>query len=126
MAGQAFVGVVVSAVQLLSTVASVRAASVYIDYDAKSAEARAAALFFGLSTLFLICTLGAQAWLVRLPEYRDVVVSIEQTKNTDLPGIVAAPEEKGRVLRVAKMNVEYEFAVAYVFIVTLVGSFILF
>ncbi len=64
--------------------------------------------------------------LVRLPEYRDVVVSIEQTKNTDLPGIVPAPEEKGRVLRVAKMNVEYEFAVAYVFIVTLVGSFILF
>jgi len=119
MAGHAFVGVVVSAVQLLSTMASVRAASVYVDYDAKSAEARAAALFFGLSTLFLICTLGAQAWLVRLPEYRDVVVSIEQTKNTDLPGIVPAPEEKGRVLRVAKMNVEYEFAVAYVLIVTL-------
>lgn len=121
MAGQAFVGVVVSAVQLLSTMASVHAASIYVDYDAKSAESRAAALFFGLSTLFLVGTLGAQAWLVRLPEYKDVVV--EQTKSTDnitLPGIVSASEEKGRILRVAKMNFEYEFAVAYVFIVTLV------
>ncbi|KLO09901.1 hypothetical protein SCHPADRAFT_999923 [Schizopora paradoxa] len=122
MAGQAFVGVVVSAVQLLSTMASVRAASIYVDYDTKSAEARAAALFFGLSTFFLICTLFTHAWLVRLPEYRDVVVPIEQAKKTDdaaLPGIVSASEEKGRILRVAKMNFEYEFAVAYVFIVTL-------
>ena len=121
MSGQAFVGVVVSAVQLLSAAASVRAAHTNVDYDEGAAEARAASIFFGLSTLFLCATLGAQAWLAKLPEYRAVVQTPDSSKRDDEAGhAISADKEKGRLLRIAKANFEYELAVAYVFVVTLV------
>ncbi|PAV20569.1 nucleoside transporter [Pyrrhoderma noxium] len=127
MSGQAFVGVVVSLVQLLSTAASVRASQIAsatnTPYDEGAAEARAASLFFGLSTLFLCATLGTQAWLSKLPEYKAVVQQNQRLlKQDDEPGIgheLDASHEKQRLVRVAKANLEYELAVAYVFVVTL-------
>ncbi|EJD00821.1 uncharacterized protein FOMMEDRAFT_125285 [Fomitiporia mediterranea MF3/22] len=131
MAGQAFVGVVVSTVQLLSSLASVSASAKAREknqeYDEGGAEARAAALFFGLSTVFLCATLGALSWLVRLPEYKAVMRPFEEERRKGREGSegggvdvdIDAKSEKGRIWRVAKANVEYEFAVGYVFTVTL-------
>ena len=130
MAGQAFVGVVVSTVQLLSAATSVRASAsareANLEYDEGAAEARAAALFFGLSTLFLLATIGAQSWLVRMPEYKAVMRPLEHTKRNDEAEHSGLPQEKGRILRVAKANIGYEVAVGYVFTVTLVGRFCLY
>ncbi|THH03665.1 hypothetical protein EW145_g6110 [Phellinidium pouzarii] len=130
MSGQAFVGVVVSSVQLLSAAASVRAAKLAAsqneDYDEGAAETRAAALFFGLSTLFLCATLGAQAWLERMPEYIEIVRPVDQAKRSESSLLGSESDEtldikheKGRIMRIAKANIEYEIAVAYVFGVTL-------
>ncbi|TDL29058.1 hypothetical protein BD410DRAFT_757726 [Rickenella mellea] len=137
MSGQAAVGVVVSAVQLLSAVASVRAAKAAKvlgeEYDEGKAEERAAFLFFALSTLFLVATMGAQAYLVRMPAYRRVVQPVESAKigeEEERTGLIAGrgdggrseveeQDEKGRIWRVAKANVIYEVAVFYVFVVTL-------
>ncbi|KAI5122120.1 hypothetical protein M0805_000768 [Coniferiporia weirii] len=130
MSGQAFVGVVVSSVQLLSAAASIPSAKIaaaqHEEYDEGAAETRAAALFFGLSTLFLCSTLVAQEWLKRMPEYKAVTQSMEHTKRSSDALLGAnddgAPDilqEKGRILRVARANIEYEVAVAYVFVVTL-------
>lgn len=127
MSGQAFVGVVVSGVQLLSAAASLRAANAAtaqnVEYDEGAAEARAAALFFGISTLFLCATLGTQAWLAKMPAYRAVMKPIEDAKRAgeDEAGPLDFKHEKGRILRVARANAEYEVAVAYVFAVTLVS-----
>lgn len=130
MSGQAFVGVVVSGVQLLSSAASIHAANdariKLLPYDEGAAEKRAAALFFGLSTLFLCATLAAEAWLVRMPEYKAIVYSIEsKSHGGGLLGeedTIDTPHEKGRILHVAKANLRYEIAVGYVFAVTLVSS----
>lgn len=133
MSGQAAVGVVVSGVQVLSAAASIHGARIAAanaePYDAGAAEARSAFLFFGLSTIFLIATIGAHAWLVRMPAYQLVVAPFEQAKlqgqhrGAGMLGSAGgddAASEKGRILRVAKTNVLYEVAVAYVFLVTLV------
>ena len=127
MSGQAFVGVVVSAVQLLSAAASLRAsnaaAALNLEFDEGRAEARAAALFFGLSTVFLCATLGAQAWLAKMPAYRAIVRPMEgigKRRREEEEGVRELVREKGSILRVAKANVEYEVAVAWVFAVTLV------
>lgn len=128
MSGQAFVGVVVSGVQLLSAAASLRAskaaAALNVEFDEGRAEARAAALFFGLSTVFLCATLGAQAWLAKMPAYRDVVRPMEdggkRRRREEEEGEGEMVREKGSILRVAKANIEYEVAVACVFAVTLV------
>ena len=127
MAGQAFVGVVVSAVQLLSSAASIHAAGVAAalaePYDEGAAETRAAALFFGLSTAFLCATLGAEAWLVRTPEYVAIAAQMDDAKTRGDPLVgesaLDLKHEKGRILRVAKSNFQYELAVGYVFAVTL-------
>ncbi|KAL5508572.1 hypothetical protein ACEPAH_6191 [Sanghuangporus vaninii] len=123
MAGQAFVGVVVSAVQLLSAIASVRASAsaraANVEYDEGAAEARAAALSFGLSTLFLCVTIGTQLWLVGMPEYKAVMRPTEHAKRDDQSTHNEILQEKGRILRVAKANYEFEIAVCYVFAVTL-------
>lgn len=141
MSGQAFVGVVVSGVQLLSAAASIHSAeaarAMNVSYDKGAAEARAARLFFGLSSVFLCVTLAAYAWLIRIPEYNAVVRPFEDVKSNRLGNeernplrgedsdAVLAPPEKDfeQIVRVAKMNSVYEFTVAYVFVVTLVRDY---
>ncbi len=144
MSGQAGVAVVVSGVQVLSALASVRGDS---DIEASSvptgghgeAEERSAFVFFGLSTLFLLASAGAQVWLTNMPVYKTVAGSLEARAKTDADeidgeetqGLVShgrhdAPEleEKRKIFRIAKANVVYEVAVAYVFVVTLVSKII--
>jgi equilibrative nucleoside transporter 1/2/3 len=140
MAGNAAVGVVVSAVQAIAAAASVwglpddMIASYKID---SSAEERAAFIFFGLSTLFLAGALFANQWFFATPAYRALVMpSAHKYEEESLrdseehEGLVSRSggrevEESDKalkIMRVAKANVIYEIAVAFVFIVTLVSN----
>lgn len=139
MAGQGAVGVVVSGVQVLSATASVwgtspETVSAYLKDGA--AEARSAFIFFALSTVFLVCTTFALGWLTSMPDYKAVMVPFEQRqkrlesisghfdeRQSLIPGgrTDAAAKNNGPILRVAKTNMIYEIAVAYIFVVTLVS-----
>ncbi|KAF7432835.1 hypothetical protein PC9H_004778 [Pleurotus ostreatus] len=131
--GQGAVAVVVSGVQVVSATVSTWGASqetisTYVLGDG-SAEERSAFIFFGLSTLFLLFSLAAHAWLVSMPIYKTVAAPLEHKAITgsttdEIQGLVSGHrhefhDEKKRIIRVARLNVTYEVAVAYVFIVTL-------
>jgi len=130
MSGQAAAAVVVSGVQVLSAAASIwgesREATV-MDHSGGAAEERSAFIFFSLSTVFFLVSAWAQRWLATMPAYKAVVAPLEQEygNHADRQGLVSSRrseylEEKSRILRVAKANLTYEIAVAYVFVVTLV------
>ncbi|KAK7015524.1 hypothetical protein VNI00_019105 [Paramarasmius palmivorus] len=136
LSGQAAVAVAVSTVQVLSATASVHGEDRPVDglTRDKNPEERAAFIFFGLSTIFLLVTVGAQWWLTRMPQYHAVAGSLEaahkpgRSSGTDdeTRGLVSGGRsdhetsiEKARIIRVAKTNIVYEVAVAYVFMVTL-------
>lgn len=150
MSGQAAVGVIISGVQVLSTASSMRGAGDKAEQSSTAKDGDAAAqsafVFFGLSTLFLLATTAAHAWLVRMPEYRAIIkppgeqhhrerrlsfgspvrrfsVNLPEPASPDLRRGLVTGTEKGRIMRVAKANAVFEFAVAYVFIITLVGPF---
>jgi solute carrier family 29 (equilibrative nucleoside transporter), member 1/2/3 len=129
MTGQAVVAVLISGIQLLSASASVHSSSTVINDG--SAEERSAFAFFGLSTLFLLATVAAHAWLVRLPVYKTVVVPFEQhskllvdaTHRRERSRSFSGEQlelQSSRFSRIFKVNATYNFAVAYVFVVTLV------
>ncbi|KAJ7591502.1 nucleoside transporter-domain-containing protein [Mycena floridula] len=130
MSGQAAVAVTVSSVQVVSAIASTwgQARSQDIIAD-KEPEERAAFIFFGLSTIFLLFMALAQRSLTANPSYRAVVRPLETKEDTsgadseETRGLVSAGPaisfDKGRILRVAKANLSYEIAGAYVFVVTL-------
>jgi solute carrier family 29 (equilibrative nucleoside transporter), member 1/2/3 len=134
MAGQAAVAVVVSGVQVISSAMSiVGKPHTYIGDG--SAEERSAFVFFALSTVFLLVSGGVHTWLIRMPVYKLVAASLERkSKNQDDPvqgeehqelipsESVALQSDKSDVIRIAKINIAYEVAVAYVFLVTLVLS----
>ncbi|CAK5275804.1 unnamed protein product [Mycena citricolor] len=132
MAGQAGVAVAVSSVQFLSALAFVwgqspKSLETYVS-DGEP-EARSAMIFFGLSTVFLVFTVAANAWLVNMPAYRTIAGSLEHRKDgtgsaDELRGLVSSGrvelvEEKGHLIRIAKVNAPYELAVCCVFLVTL-------
>ncbi|KAL0580906.1 hypothetical protein V5O48_001100 [Marasmius crinis-equi] len=134
LSGQAAVAVAVSTVQVLSAAASVdseatpNGASVARD---REPEERAAFMFFGLSTIFLLAAAAAQWWLVRLPQYYIVAGSLEggrdqghggdadETRGLVSEGRTDPAREKASITRIAKTNIIYEIAVCYVFMVTL-------
>ena len=139
MAGNAAVAVVVSTVQAVAAAASVwglpddMIASYKID---SSAEERAAFIFFGLSTLFLAGALFANQWFFATPAYRALVMppahkyeGESQGDSEEHEGLVSGSggrevvqsDKALKIMRVAKANVIYEIAVAFVFIVTLVS-----
>lgn len=140
MSGQGAVGVVVSAVQVLSATASIWGTTPQTfsaSPDDGKAEQRSAFIFFVLSTIFFVGTTGALAALTAMPAYKVVIAPLEsrqkqlQTDTSDSgerQGLVSTspvtivPDGKGQILRIAKANLSYELAVAYVFIVTLVGA----
>ncbi|ESK93761.1 nucleoside transporter [Moniliophthora roreri MCA 2997] len=134
LSGQAAVAVAVSTVQVLSASASVSVKREGRPVEGlsrdKNPEERAAFIFFGLSTVFLLVTVVAQWWLTRMPQYHAVAGSLEVIHKTgrdgadERRGLVSGGRsdpsiEKTRIIRVAKTNIIYEVAVAYVFIVTL-------
>ena len=135
MAGQAAVAVVVSGVQVISSAVSVVGKSpTYTSYG--SAEEQSAFNFLALSTAFLLVIAGVHTWFIRMPVYKLVAASLERkSKNQDDP-VQGSEDERQElipsesatlqsdkadvILRVAKINIVYEVAVAYVFLVTLV------
>lgn len=134
MSGQAAVAVAVSGVQVVSAAVSVWGKPRTFQGDG-TAEERSAFAFFTLSTLFLVVSAGAHTWLVRMPVYERIAAPLERQKMKTI-GMDAHEDERlglistghgnsfahGRAnaLRVAKLNISYEVAVAYVFVVTLV------
>ena len=139
MGGQGAVGVVVSGVQVLSAHASIWGTTpetVLTQSKDGVAEERSAFIFFALSTVFLVSNTGALAWLTAMPAYKTVVVHFEQRQKNSrttsgesdecrglVTGGLSGVESEGhsQIWRVAKANMLYEVAVAYVFIVTLVS-----
>ena len=135
MAGQAAVAVVVSGVQVISSAASVVGKPrTYISNG--SAEEQSAFVFLALSTAFLLVCAGVHTWFIRMPVYRLVAASLEsKSRNQDDPvqeeerrelipsGSATLQSNKANVIRVAKINIIYEVAVALVFLVTLVLSY---
>jgi solute carrier family 29 (equilibrative nucleoside transporter), member 1/2/3 len=134
MAGQAAVAVVVSGVQVISSALSVVGKPRTYISDG-SAEEQSAFIFLSLSTVFLIISAGVHTWFIRMPIYKLVVASLEsKPKNQDdsvqeelrelIPsGSATLQSDKANVIRVAKINIVYEVAIAYVFLVTLVLSY---
>ncbi|KAE9404472.1 hypothetical protein BT96DRAFT_964197 [Gymnopus androsaceus JB14] len=131
LSGQAAVAIVVSSVQVLSALASVDSSSKSISRRDGDPEERAAFIFFGLSTIFLLFSVAAQRWLVSMPAYYAVAGTLETRKPGPELGtddehralVSSGPSqiftEKQRIWRIAKTNVLFEVAVAYVFMVTL-------
>lgn len=138
VSGQAAVGVAVSAIQLLSALASVKASAAGTAVmEERGAETRSAFMFFTLSTVFYIFSAGAYAWLVKTPEYREinaghrtrrVSISLSQsfTADDEGAGLVSGQSRDAtsspvvRTIEMIKTNLPFNFTVAWVFIVTLV------
>ena len=138
VSGQGAVGVAVSAIQLLSALASVKTSPVgIVIMEERVAEARSAFAFFALSTVFFIFSAGAYAWLTRTPEYREingdngtrrVSISLSQsfTSDGEGTGLVsgrsrdAEPNPVARTIAMIKTNLPFNFTAAWVFVVTLV------
>lgn len=134
MSGQAIVAVILASVQLVSATMSLRASEVGPADGA--AETNSARLFFGISASFLLVSGTANVWMTRLPSYRAVVpvdeprvrrrLSISAELLSPVLGGSGARETDPKeawdqILRVARGNIIYEIAVAYVFMVTLVS-----
>ncbi|KAH7916678.1 nucleoside transporter-domain-containing protein [Hygrophoropsis aurantiaca] len=141
MAGQAAVAVAVSGVQVLSSMASIWGAtpdlmdipSEFGNTKAGVAEAKAARMFFGISTLFLIATFMAYRWLTTLPVYKARVGILEQqakalSSSSDVEERRAllssgfdmdSSDNKSQLWRVFKANIPYELAAFLGFTVTL-------
>lgn len=138
MSGQGGVGVVVSLVQVLGAAANVNDSSVsavshVLSDEEDKAEVKSAFLFFGLSSLFLLCGIGAHTWMITLPAYKARTAPLERPKISrrsssadESEGLVSGVvhehpmKNKDRIWRVAKANAIYNFTVFYVFVVTLV------
>jgi equilibrative nucleoside transporter 1/2/3 len=132
MAGQAAVGVVVSLTQLISTAVSV--SNTTRAEEDKDPEAQAAFIFFGLSTIFVLCSAVSHIWLTRTPEYKALVAPLERQRKArsrqasaeEREGLIygfldrSSKEGRGRMLQIAKINAVFYFSVGYVLFVTLV------
>lgn len=142
VSGQAAVAVVVSGLQVTSAAASLwttEGAHTVAEESDGAAEARGAFLFFGISTLFLLFSLAAYMYLMRLPVYQAIVAPVEAKKTLAAqthrePGetqglVVGGPstswstswseESFGQIIRIAKANVLVELSLALDFMVSL-------
>lgn len=131
MSGQAAVAVIISGVQVVSALASIRGSKPATVVTSSEPETQSAFVFFGLSTIFLLVSVGVNAWLVSLPSYKAVTSqrSVQRPSTTEGTSLLATSTddvhdlrkpEQNSVLRLAKTNTTFNVAVAYVFIVTLV------
>lgn len=105
--------------------------------DDKKKATTSAVLFFSVSTAFLVGTFAMYTWLTRLRVYKEVVdpvvfvVEESEEEDEDTPagehGHLLAVQVESQlktevsIWNVAKLNVSYNFSVAYVFIITLVS-----
>lgn len=149
-AGMAAVGVLVSLVQYITAAVSVvkkiepGLAPPVDDPDHNASASTSAFLFFSVSTLFLAFSLVVHAWLLRLPAFRELQ---NATKSSRISGLYLEEEEEETtaeevssptedrylvgvevpakpevsVWSVAKLNIMYNIAVGYTFVVSLVS-----
>jgi len=129
MSGQAIVAVILASVQLISTITSLRTSQV--GPADGTAETNSARLFFGVSASFLVVCGTANTWMTRLPSYRAVVPTDEPqvrrrlSVSADFLSLAPGGSETDskamwdQIVRIARTNIIYELAVAYVFMVTL-------
>jgi len=139
MVGQAAPGVVVNLVHLGSAAISLHQSSetLALSGRTRTPEEIAAFVSFAFTTCILCIGLAAHRWLVRTPEYKSLIEPIEQRlvavneveesqallSSSELARTPDRENARERIVRVAKANVLYEIAVAYVFVVTLVCPF---
>lgn len=141
-AGQAAIGVLVSLTQYITTsiaLGAKRGTSTGDDAeDMRKRATTSAFLFFSVSTAFLVFAFLLYRWLTRLRVYKEVVDPVtfvveesEEEEDSPEPGehghLLAVQVESQlksdvSILNVARVNMSYNFAVAYVFIITLVSS----
>ncbi|KAI0068951.1 hypothetical protein BV25DRAFT_1791166 [Artomyces pyxidatus] len=132
MSGQAAVAIVLSSIQVLSAAQSLRTSNIATFEIDGAAEEKSARVFFGLSTLFLIVCAGGNVWLTRMPAYKAVVAPIDESWTRRMSGdfgdrrplmaaspILSVSDTKNHIWDIARRNLVYEIAVAYVFVVTL-------
>ena len=140
ISGQAVVAVILSAVQLISATGSLHTSQAGHGPADGVAETKSARLFFGISASFLFVCGAANAWMTRLHAFKAVVpdddepwirrrLSLSADSRSPLsPSLgsphLGVPDSKAnwdRILSVARRNILYEIAVAYVFMTTLVS-----
>jgi hypothetical protein len=132
LSGQAEVGVIFSAVQLISATTSLHISKV-VPSDGVAETKSARLLFFGISATFMFVCGAANAWMMRLPSYRVVVPNdapwirrrLSISQNLGSPVLcrrsTSIPDSKalwGNIFSVARRNIIYE---VYVFMITLVS-----
>lgn len=140
MSGQAAVGVAVSGVQVLSAAASTHriappSPQSRDDELVRTPEETSASLFFALSTVFLFVTYVTHVWLKSLPAYKAIIARQRSHGIIRLPsdslrspdetrghssGEAKGPSGKVQMFRLGRINLPYNLAVGYVFMVTLV------
>jgi equilibrative nucleoside transporter 1/2/3 len=143
--GQSALAVAMSTVQLVDTAISLSSgagAPPFTTTATQPPEESSAFAFFALATCFLSVSFFALGLLVRTPAYQNVVSPLERkalscTKRTGerqillpsplvLQGVRSTRIEQEapvtRIMRVARANIVYELAVAYVYLITIVSS----
>lgn len=123
MSGQAAIAVAVSGVEVISAAVSLHNPPAPGVVNASEPEEKSAFIFLSLSTLFYLVSAGAHIWLTRLPAYGNIMTRFLHAAHTS-PSVgseVTGEEKRHQLVRVAKTNALYNFAVAYVFIITLVS-----
>ncbi|KDQ14089.1 hypothetical protein BOTBODRAFT_32877 [Botryobasidium botryosum FD-172 SS1] len=148
MSGSAAISVVVSVVQYITALTTTLARESDIRNGsftrAGGTEVSniSAVCFFGLSTAFLLSSLAAHAWLVKTPEYHAAMIAgskrpedtvVPNTRadggetdwllagdpRTDMSELIPNTTATEEIIEVTKMNYRQNFAIAYVFIITL-------
>lgn len=143
MAGQAAVAVVVSLVELGSVAKVLHSAVVptskELERNGRTPEELSAFVCFAFSTCILGVSLAAHSWMLKTPAYKSLILPIElrllakssrghEERQSLLSSSVTSRRSSAflqettfeRIVRVAKANVIYEVAIAYVFVITLV------
>lgn len=123
MSGQAAIAVAVSGVEVVSAAISLHstppAPGALVESEP---EEKSAFIFFALSTMFYLVSAGAHIQLTRLPAYHELIGRFSHVSHQTAAPDVAREEKKHQLVRVAKANAVFNFAVAYVFIITLVRT----
>ncbi|KAI0698630.1 nucleoside transporter-domain-containing protein [Cytidiella melzeri] len=123
MTGQAAIAIAVSGVEVLSAAGSISTSASGKVLVASEPEEKSAFVFFALSTIFLVLSAGAQVLLTRLPVYKTLMQQFHETterimsSSQDISHHVES--KRHQLVRIGKANLTYNFAVAYVFVVTL-------
>jgi hypothetical protein len=135
MSGQAAVAVAMSAVQVISILLSLSGGeppALIATSHGRTTEEKSVCAFFTLSACFLATSIFAHRILMRTPQYKVLVAPLdsgalttseamgEQQALLAMSGYEAA---KDRIFRVIGANMNYEIAVAYVGVVSLVGFY---